>query len=735
MNIIHIMSGGDIGGAKTHIMSLVSELGKNNNVLLISLREGVFVKEARQQGINVQCVDNTNILKSYGCIKRIITKFSPDIIHLHGAKANLIGSMIKYNIPIVTTVHSDYKSDYLGNPLKQLTFGNINAISLRKLDFYQPVSDKMADVLIDRGFNPQKIIRIYNGMQFNPIGDDFDRISYLKEKFDVSINDDTIVCALAARLTAIKDIETAMRGFASALSNNNNLFFLIAGTGEDLGKLKNLSAELKIEKQVKFCLWVDDMDKFFACTDINILSSLSEGLPYSVLEGAVQKCATITTNVGGLPELIKHAENGLLFNPKDINMLSDSISFLANNEKHRQKIANNLYEKVLNIYSSTSVCETQINNYKHMIKSYNNNKGVVLCGAYGKGNSGDEAILKSINIELHSVDSTMPIWVISRNVKETRAIHKVNSLYTFNFFTMMKKFKNADVYINGGGSLIQDVTSTRSLYYYLFTIFLAKKLGCKVMMYGCGIGPVSLARNRKLAAKIINKYVDVITLRDDISREELGRMGANKPKIIMSADPTLILSGASATALEDALEIENIDLSKNYIGFGLRKWTSFDSVIDEIVGSAEYAFEKYGLIPLFIPIEFPGDVYVAEKVAKKLKCPYKIIKNRHPIEVTISILSKMKCVVGIRLHSLMFSAGRGVPVVGLSYDVKVDGFLKYIGAENCIKLEDIKAANINICIDNCMSGGLDDSIKNTASMLLERESLNTSELKKLLGVD
>lgn len=735
MNIIHIMSGGDIGGAKTHIMSLVSQLTKSNDVLLISLREGAFVREARAEGINVQAVDNSNILKSYGCIKRIIKKFNPDIIHLHGAKANLIGSMIKYNIPTVTTVHSDYKSDYLGNPLKQLTFGNINAVSLRKIDFYQPVSDKMADVLIERGFNPQKIIRIYNGMQFNPIGDNFDRISYLKEKFDVYINDDTIVCALAARLTAIKDIETAILGFASAMKNNNNLVFLIAGTGEDLEKLQSLVAEIKIENNVHFCLWVDDMDKFFACTDINILSSLSEGLPYSVLEGAIQKCATITTNVGGLPELIKHGENGVLFNPKDINMLSDSISFLANNEKHREKLANNLYEEVFHVYSSSSVCETQINNYKHMIKSYNNNKGVVLCGAYGKGNSGDEAILKSINIELQDADNTMPIWVISRNVKETRNIHKINALYTFDFFTMMKKFKKADVYINGGGSLIQDVTSTRSLYYYLFTIFLAKKLGCKVMMYGCGIGPVSLEKNRALAAKIINKYVDVITLRDDISREELGRMGVDRPSIVMSADPTLILSGASEMELKDALEIENLDLSKNYIGFGLRKWTSFDSVIDEIVGSAEYAFQEYGLIPLFIPIEFPGDVYVAEKVAKKLNCPYKIIKNRHSIEVTISILSKMKCVVGIRLHSLMFSAGRGVPVVGLSYDVKVDGFLKYIGAENCIKLEDIVSENINTCIDNCMSGGLDDSVKNTANMLMERESLNVFHLKKLLGVD
>ncbi len=83
---------------------------------------------------------------------------------------------------------------------------------------------------------------------------------------------------------------------------------------------------------------------------------------------------------------------------------------------------------------------------------------------------------------------------------------------------MLRKFRHAALYINGGGSLMQDVTSTRSIWYYCYTLYAAKKRGCKVMMYGCGIGPINRPGNRRMAARTIDTSVDRITLRDDNSR-------------------------------------------------------------------------------------------------------------------------------------------------------------------------------------------------------------------------
>ena len=106
---------------------------------------------------------------------------------------------------------------------------------------------------------------------------------------------------------------------------------------------------------------------------------------------------------------------------------------------------------------------------------------------------------------------------------------------------MMRKTR---LYINGGGSLIQDVTSTRSLRYYLASIRWAKRTGNRVLMYGCGIGPVEKRSNVKRAARVINRYVDVVTLREETSRDELARMGVTEPEIVVTADPALLLRPA-----------------------------------------------------------------------------------------------------------------------------------------------------------------------------------------------
>ena len=124
----------------------------------------------------------------------------------------------------------------------------------------------------------------------------------------------------------------------------------------------------------------------------------------------------------------------------------------------------------------------------------------------------------------------------------------------------------------------------------------------------------------------------------------------------------------------------------------------------------------------------------AERVGALLHCPWHAVRTRQPIEVTIGILSRMKTVVGIRLNSLMFSAGQGVPVVGMSYDIKVDGFLKYIGSRTCLQLSSVKAEPLCRLIDECVSGALDNEVHRTAEMLRERESENVKGAAKLLNI-
>jgi polysaccharide pyruvyl transferase CsaB len=738
MRVMVLMGGGDVGGAKTHIMSLNKALSKEHQIKLISFREGPFPEEAKAEGIDVEVISTMNIWKARRQLLKIAEEMQPEVIHCHGAKANMMGILIKRvcKVPVMTTVHSDYRLDYLGTPVKQYTYGTINALALRMMDFYQPVADRMARTLIQRGFDPDRICTIYNGMDLESPLQNFDRTAYCREKYGVEVTDDMVLCGIAARLTAVKDITTTLKAFALAVKEQPRLRLFIAGEGEDKANLQKMTKELGIEDTVVFCGWVNPIKDFFAAMDVTLLSSISETFPYSILEGIGEGCVSICSDVGGMSELIDSGENGFIFQPKDYKTFGKQLAKLAADDELRHTFAKRLYEKTTKLYSLKNMCETQVKNYRSVIEKYQRyslkKDGVVVCGAYGKGNAGDEAVLKAITQEIRQLDPNMPIWVMSRRPLETRVQHRTNAVYTFSILQVAQKMRRAKVYINGGGSLIQDVTSSRSLWYYLYSIGQAKRCGCHVVMYGCGIGPVHKRGNQKWAAKVINEAVDIITLRDDNSKEELRRMGVSRPDIRLSADPTLILQGASRARVDEFLEREGIPPEKKYICFALRRWKGFEGAVEEIARTAEKCYERYGLTPLFLPVEYPSDLEPADLVAGRLHCPYYKITKRFPLDVTIGLLSRMETVVGMRLHSLMFAAGRGVPVVGISYDVKVDSFLKYIASDTCIKLQHVDSEELMRMVDNCVSGKLNEKVARTAAMLAQRENENMTALQELL---
>lgn len=230
---------------------------------------------------------------------------------------------------------------------------------------------------------------------------------------------------------------------------------------------------------------------------------------------------------------------------------------------------------------------------------------MTICGAYGKGNAGDEAILKAILRQLQHIDPDMPICVLSHNPKSTRLTHHVGAAYVFNPFSFLPVMRRSKLYISGGGSLIQNQTSTRSLNYYLLSIRLAKLTGNRVLMYGCGIGPVNGEASRKRAARVIDRNVDAITLREDLSAEELRAMGVTKPKIYVTADPALLLEPGLEGAVDGFLLGNNMDPAGRYALFVLRDWPGFAEKKQVFMESAKYVKETYGLTPVFFALE-PG---------------------------------------------------------------------------------------------------------------------------------
>ncbi len=362
----------------------------------------------------------------------------------------------------------------------------------------------------------------------------------------------------------------------------------------------------------------------------------------------------------------------------------------------------------------------------------NKRSGVLICGAYGMSNAGDEAILQALVAQVRSIDADMPITVLSRTPEQTAERHGVESLHMFDLRGFLRVMRRSALYINGGGSLIQDVTSTRSLWYYLYTIFAAKRRGCKVLMYGCGIGPVSRAFNRRLTGLVLDRYVDAITLREENSLQELESFGVKRPEIEVASDPALTLSGATDAEVEAKMRALGLDPAEDYVCFCLRNWEGFKGKAECFAKAADYVYEKRGLRPLFLAVNLKSDGSAASEAAGYMKAPYVIVAEPMSTDMTVGFISRMRAVVSIRLHGLIFAASQGVPVAGVVYDPKVSAFLDYIGESNYVQLSELDEAGLCAMIDRALDSDRAELAANV-QRLRDIESRNVRAAKRLLG--
>lgn len=742
MRVIHLIGGGDTGGAKTHVLNLLKELNQSIDAQLFCFRRGEFSEDAEKMGIPIQVIESGNPFVGLRELKRLLARQKVDIIHCHGARGNLMGNLIKKYLqaPVVTTVHSDYRLDYLGRPVAMLSYGATNMVALRRVNFYIGVSDPMTDILIDRGFPADRIYTIYNGIDFktplHPVS---------KEEFLRSVGmeweEGDVIAGIAVRLSPVKDVPTLLRAMKIASEQNSRLKLLIAGDGEDRQKLETMVRNLGLEKKVCFAGWLSDVNSFYHAIDINLLTSISETFPYSLTEGTRMHKATIASHVGGVPVLIDDGINGLIFEPGDEKQLAKHLVTLAGDPVLRETFGERIYEKASREFSIDRMVEHQLEIYGSILKRDARQKsrkrdGVIICGAYGHGNAGDDAILKSIIHSVKELDDAMPITVLAKNTESVKKRYRVNSSYTLNFPKMISAMRKSVLYINGGGTLIQNVTSQRSLWYYLFTLWLAKALGNKVDMYGCGIGPVHGKRNIRLVKKVLDGSVDTITLREEDSMEELRTFGVNRPEISLCSDPALVLSPAPEEDVQVYMKKHGFSSDERYICFMLRHWFDFQEKAPALAACAEEAWKRYGLKPVFLSLNVFHDTNAAQQVVRTMQAPYLIVDDWTEPEMLIGLLSHMDVVISMRLHGLIFSSLSGVPLVGVGYDPKIASFLKYLGEGTCIELKDVNQDNLSQALKKAVESlPRREELQKKAQRLKDVERENIRAVARLLDVE
>ncbi len=319
---------------------------------------------------------------------------------------------------------------------------------------------------------------------------------------------------------------------------------------------------------------------------------------------------------------------------------------------------------------------------------------VLLSGYFGFGNVGDEAILESMVEGFRSHDPDIQITVLSSRPEETAKTYNVKAVSRWKLRTIIKSIKASDILVSGGGGLLQDITGRFTLLYYLGIIYLAKFYRKRTAIVGQGFGPIKRFVNRIITKRILNK-VDLIILRDKESFEGISKFGIRKPSIHVSADVTLTLPQTNKERKEELLRIEGIEKKEAPIfGISIRRpskslsksraetyYKTIASVLDAII-------DKYHAQFVFIPFHYPKDVVESAKIINLMKNPVHIVVREYVARDMIGLIGAMDLFVGMRLHSMVFSAMEGVPMVGIAYDPKVKAFLNSIGQDS-IDVEDV----------------------------------------------
>ena len=207
-------------------------------------------------------------------------------------------------------------------------------------------------------------------------------------------------------------------------------------------------------------------------------------------------------------------------------------------------------------------------------------------------------------------------------------------------------------------------------------------------------------------------------------------MGVNAPDIRLSADPALTLPPADDVLVDSTFLSHGVPPHGEYICFALRSWPGFEEKLPAIRTAAAHAYEKLGLTPVFLAVEKFQDPAVLQRAAQGLTVPCHLISKPEDPAAIIGVLARMRLVVSMRLHALIFAAGQGVPMVGIVYDPKVSAFLKYIGQDLYLELEALDGERLCALIDQAARQRRDAS---AVHALLEKESINQAIARQLYG--
>lgn len=303
----------------------------------------------------------------------------------------------------------------------------------------------------------------------------------------------------------------------------------------------------------------------------------------------------------------------------------------------------------------------------------------LLSGYYGYQNAGDEAVLAAITQQIGALAPGAQFVATSGAPAQTTAQYAACREYSLravardDFKNLWLEIKACDVFLSGGGSLLQDVTSLRNIVYYTSLLRMAAIAKKPAMIYAQGIGPLKKSLSQKLTRMALNhKNTRVITVRDPESKALLQKIGVRK-NIEVTADPVWALEA------RDSSPTAPHATSRRWM-VSLRSWLdeSTPGAEGALLKSIRAAAAKENATLQFLAMQPARDGTLMESLGVQ-KNEILQTETLTPQEI-MALTGRCDLMIAMRLHALIFAAAQRVPCIAVSYDPKVSALAKLIGA-------------------------------------------------------
>ena len=645
----------NIGGAQTHILSLYRSLTEAGHTVIIASCGGELSKNINHKQINIASHSPITLFLSFFSLLSFIKQEKFDILHAHARIPALLAHLISHlcSIPFVCTAHARFKVDKIR---KKLSFWGDKTIAVSE--------DLRLYLTKNYQISPQNIAVIENGLDTSRFPscacDDPYHILFLSR-----LDSDCSLCA-----SLLCELAPTLR------ARYPKLKITIGGGGDDYSRILALANDANriIGKKTVFLAGkIKDVPTFLSQGGVFV------GVSRTAIEAT--SCA-LPTIIGGNEGFLGHltlknydfakATNfcARTSNKASAFCLFSSLCSILDNYSSALDQAKTLRQKVICDLDLRALLPFVESFYLSAIDAYKAKKEkdpqTLLFGYYGYSNLGDDALLCA-SISRAKKEFGDSIGAFCHKPKKAKHDFCIPCFSRKNPFSLIFRIFRCKRLIFGGGTLLQNVTSTRSLIFYITILRLAQNLGKETLLFGNGIGEIKQKRIKKLLLSTLFRC-SYIGLRDVNSYNFLRRALPNHANIHLESDLALSLPPASASRAHFLINSKLKEKSNSFFTVAVHfRATAYERFLLE---QKIRALKLQGLYPLFI-ISSPKDIYPSYSLKKKfggaLICDL-------TFSDLLQILRFSRLTLSMRYHPLLASKAVSSPFVAIGSDSKLSEF-------------------------------------------------------------